>query len=70
MSILPKENLREYIDKLRIEGYTVTDSHTPDPQLIDRWGAPSRPGGRVTRTRSSWTGRSTNSRSTDSRWNC
>ncbi|GAA0035625.1 MULTISPECIES: polyphosphate kinase 2 [Brevibacterium] len=38
MSILPKENLREYIDKLRIEGYTVTDSHTPDPQLIDPMG--------------------------------
>ncbi|RAA91581.1 polyphosphate kinase 2, partial [Burkholderia multivorans] len=38
MSILPNENLREYIDKLRIEGYTVTDSHTPDPQLIDPLG--------------------------------
>lgn len=30
----PKENLREYIDKLRTEGYTVVDGHTPDPHLI------------------------------------
>ncbi|GAA1635451.1 MULTISPECIES: polyphosphate kinase 2 [Brevibacterium] len=38
MSILPNENLREYIDKLRVEGYTVADSHTTDPQLIDPMG--------------------------------
>nr|WP_278189756.1 polyphosphate kinase 2 [Brevibacterium sp. ZH18] len=33
-----KENLREYIDKLRLEGYTVEDSHTTDPHLIDPMG--------------------------------
>lgn len=38
-----KENLREYIDKLRIEGYTVVGGHTPDPALID-------PGGRAVET--------------------
>ncbi len=38
-----KENLREYIDKLRTEGYTVVNGHTPDPDLID-------PGGRAVET--------------------
>ncbi len=32
------DNLREYIDKLRVEGYSVVDGHTPDPDLIDPWG--------------------------------
>ncbi|MCD1284291.1 polyphosphate kinase 2 [Brevibacterium sp. CCUG 69071] len=35
---LLQENLREYIDKLRLEGYTVQDSHTTDPHLIDPLG--------------------------------
>ena len=30
----PRENLREFIDKLREGGYTVADKHTPDPDLI------------------------------------
>lgn len=34
----PKANLREYIDKLRTEGYTVVDGHTPDPHLISPEG--------------------------------
>ncbi|MCI4011423.1 polyphosphate kinase 2 [Brevibacterium sp. ZH18] len=38
MNHLLKENLREYIDKLRLEGYTVEDSHTTDPHLIDPMG--------------------------------
>ncbi|MDN5774392.1 MAG: polyphosphate kinase 2 [Brevibacterium aurantiacum] len=38
MNNLLNENLREYIDKLRIEGYTVEDSHTTDPHLIDPMG--------------------------------
>ncbi|SMX67312.1 MULTISPECIES: polyphosphate kinase 2 [unclassified Brevibacterium] len=38
MNNLLNENLREYIDKLRIEGYTVEDSHTTDPNLIDPMG--------------------------------
>ncbi len=29
-----KMNLREYIDSLRTEGYTVRDDHGDDPQLI------------------------------------
>ncbi|SMX77147.1 polyphosphate kinase 2, PA0141 family [Brevibacterium iodinum ATCC 49514] len=33
-----QENLREYIDKLRLEGYTVEDSQTTDPHLIDPMG--------------------------------
>ncbi|MFT8396334.1 polyphosphate kinase 2 [Propionibacterium sp.] len=37
------ENLREFIDHLVEEGYTVTDGETPDPQLID-------PGGRAVET--------------------
>ncbi|MDO4240297.1 polyphosphate kinase 2 [Micrococcus sp.] len=34
----PRENLREFIDKLRDGGYTVTDGHTNDPDLIDPQG--------------------------------
>lgn len=37
------ENLREYIDKLVREGYTVKDADSPDPELID-------PGGRAVET--------------------
>lgn len=33
-----QENLREYIDKLRVEGYTVEDSQTTEPLLIDPLG--------------------------------
>ena len=38
-----RENLREFIDKLVSEGYTVGDSQGPDPELID-------PGGRAVET--------------------
>ncbi len=38
-----RENLREFIDKLINEGYSVADSHGPDPELID-------PGGRAVET--------------------
>ncbi|MEI2765076.1 MAG: polyphosphate kinase 2 [Dermatophilaceae bacterium] len=38
-----KMNLREYIDNLRAEGYTVRDDHGDDPQLIA-------PGGRAVQT--------------------
>lgn len=38
MNNLLNENLREYIDKLRLEGYAVEDSHTTDPHLIDPMG--------------------------------
>ncbi len=38
-----RENLREFIDKLVLEGYTVSESHGPDPELID-------PGGRAVET--------------------
>lgn len=38
MNNLLNENLREYIDKLRLEGYVVEDSHTTDPHLIDPMG--------------------------------
>ena len=38
-----RENLREFIDKLINEGYTVSDSAGPDPELID-------PGGRAVET--------------------
>ena len=31
----PRENLREFIDKLRDGGYTVSDGHTNDPDRID-----------------------------------
>ncbi|MET0860972.1 MAG: polyphosphate kinase 2 [Microbacterium sp.] len=32
------EGLREYIEHLRQQGYTVRDGHTPDPDLIDPQG--------------------------------
>ena len=32
------QNLREYIDKLRDEGYAVADVHGEDPYLIDPLG--------------------------------
>ncbi|WBL18465.1 MULTISPECIES: polyphosphate kinase 2 [Citricoccus] len=34
----PRENLREFIDKMREGGYTIADGHTPDPDLIDPQG--------------------------------
>ncbi|HEY4614865.1 MAG TPA: polyphosphate kinase 2 [Citricoccus sp.] len=34
----PRENLREFIDKIRDGGYQVVDRHTPDPDLIDPQG--------------------------------
>ncbi len=37
------DNLREFIDKLVAAGYTVADSESPDPELID-------PGGRAVET--------------------
>ncbi|MGP9694019.1 polyphosphate kinase 2 [Brachybacterium sp. AOP25-B2-12] len=33
-------SLREFIEQLRDEGYTVADGHTPDPDLIDPHGNP------------------------------
>ena len=38
MAEAPQENLREFIDKLRDGGYTVSDGHTNDPDLIDPQG--------------------------------
>ena len=38
-----RENLRQFIDKLVTEGYTVADTEGPDPELID-------PGGRAVET--------------------
>ena len=37
------DNLREFIDKLVAAGYSVADSESPDPELID-------PGGRAVET--------------------
>lgn len=34
----PRQNLREFIDAMREGGYTVTEGHTPDPDLIDPMG--------------------------------
>ncbi|MEH0058552.1 MULTISPECIES: polyphosphate kinase 2 [Auritidibacter] len=34
----PRQNLREFIDAMREGGYTVSDGHTPDPDLIDPLG--------------------------------
>ncbi|GAB2534658.1 polyphosphate kinase 2 [Brachybacterium huguangmaarense] len=34
------QSLREFIEQLRDEGYSVTDGHTPDPDLIDPRGNP------------------------------
>ena len=33
-----KENLREFIDKMFNEGYSISDGHTHDPDLIDPMG--------------------------------
>ena len=38
-----EENLREFIDRLVAQGYTVSNGETADPQLID-------PGGRAVET--------------------
>jgi polyphosphate kinase len=35
-----REDLRDYIETLRREGYSVRDGHTPDPDLIDPEGNP------------------------------
>ncbi|WP_152351752.1 polyphosphate kinase 2 [Brachybacterium subflavum] len=40
MKVPDNQNLREYIEHLRDEGYTVADGHTPDPDLIDPQGNP------------------------------
>ncbi|MFC7375978.1 polyphosphate kinase 2 [Brachybacterium sp. GCM10030267] len=40
MRIPDNQSLREYIEHLREEGYTVADGHTPDPDLIDPQGNP------------------------------
>ena len=45
-------SLRQYIDSLEREGYTVRDDHGDDPVLIRPTAAPSRRGGRATRTTS------------------
>ena len=46
-------DVREYIDRLQIEGHTIGEDHDDDPSP-DRpaTGAPSTPGGRTTRTTS------------------
>ena len=36
----PIEGLRDYIEHLRQQGYSVRDGHTPDPDLIDPQGNP------------------------------
>ena len=36
----PVEGLRDYIEHLRQQGYSVRDGHTPDPDLIDPQGNP------------------------------
>ena len=40
MKIPDNQSLREYIEHLREEGYSVLDGHTPDPDLIDPQGNP------------------------------
>ena len=40
MKIPDNQNLREYIEHLREQGYSVADGHTPDPDLIDPQGNP------------------------------
>ena len=40
MKIPDNQSLREYIEHLREEGYSVQDGHTPDPDLIDPQGNP------------------------------
>ena len=63
-------DVREYIDRLQIEGYTIGEDHDDDPVLID-------PEGRAVDTwrenypyRSGCRARTTTSRSTCSRWSC
>lgn len=45
-----KENLREYIDKLRTEGYTVVNGHTPTLTSSTRADAPLKRGAKATHT--------------------
>jgi len=40
VKIPDNQSLREYIEHLREEGYSVVDGHTPDPDLIDPQGNP------------------------------
>jgi len=40
VKIPDNQSLREYIEHLREEGYSVQDGHTPDPDLIDPQGNP------------------------------
>ena len=40
MKIPDNQSLREYIEHLREQGYTVAEGHTPDPDLIDPQGNP------------------------------
>lgn len=40
MQETPIEGLRDYIEHLRQQGYSVRDGHTPDPDLIDPQGNP------------------------------
>ncbi|MFH8252650.1 polyphosphate kinase 2 [Microbacterium sp. B2969] len=40
MNDVPVEGLRDYIEYLRQQGYSVRDGHTPDPDLIDPQGNP------------------------------
>ena len=40
MDGVPVEGLRDYIEHLRQQGYSVRDGHTPDPDLIDPQGNP------------------------------
>ncbi len=63
-------NVREYIDRLQIDGHTIGEDHDDDPVLMD-------PDGRAVDTwRENYpyeqrlTVKSTTSRSTCSRWNC
>ena len=39
-SVPDNQSLREFIERLRDEGYSVSDGHTPDPDLIDPQGNP------------------------------
>lgn len=64
------DNVREYIDRLQTDGYSVGEDHDDDPVLIDRagravhtWRENYPYDGRLTRRR-------TTSRSTSSRSSC